>query len=70
MPRLILAAAIVLGCNLAWACKCGSPPDVKKALAEGSAVFVGKVAEVKTGDRTNTVTFVASKGWKGVKAAT
>lgn len=69
MLRFLIGLAIVASGGLVWACKCVPPPEPAEALKASSAVFVGKVTDVKEkeGERHKTVTMVATKGWKGIK---
>ena len=68
MLRFLIGLAIVASGGLVWACDC-VPPEPAEALKASSAVFVGKVTDVKEkeGERHKTVTMVATKGWKGIK---
>jgi hypothetical protein len=64
-------AALVFGVSqTATACSCAPPPGPKKALATASAVFLGKVVEIKRGGGMFgpvQVTFEVKTNYKAVK---
>lgn len=73
-----LAMALVMPKYDAWACSCMEPPPPKIALDQATAVFVGKVIEMKPldpstpesiQDGVNTVLFDVSQAWKGIESA-
>lgn len=68
----LVAAVIVVGApRRAEACSCVQPPPPKKALADSSAVFEGKIVEMVQDKEKHrlTVTFAVSRRWKGAETA-
>ena len=62
-------AGLILAPALAAACSCAPPPPPREALKGSTAVFSGKVVEVKRHDDFRlAVEFAAEESWKGIDA--
>jgi hypothetical protein len=60
---------IALLVRSAAACSCAPPPPPKQALEAATAVFSGKVVEIKPGDQPfapRQVTFTVDRSFKGI----
>jgi hypothetical protein len=63
-------ALVALLPDCASACSCMPPRPTERELARSSAVFAGKVVDLKTGFRTTKVSFRVSEVWKGPERET
>ena len=67
---LVVLGLVALLPDCASACSCMPPPPVERALADSSAVFAGEVIDIEKGPQISSVTFRASKVWKGKQRET
>lgn len=66
---VVSLAGMILAPALASACSCAPPPPPREALKGSTAVFSGKVVEVKRHDEFRfAVVFAAEESWKGIDA--
>lgn len=64
---MILFLFLILTPGMAAGCSCTEPPDPKTALGEATAVFTGRVLQVRpSGEFENAILFRVNASWKGM----
>ena len=67
LARLLGLSALIVGARTGLACSCLPPPPPLEALEQSTAVFVGRVVEIRAADEMRLeVLFEVERSWKGV----
>lgn len=61
---------VIFGAPKVFACSCSEPRSPSEAFQESTAVFTGKVINVRSDDYSRTVQFDVDRAWKGVSQRT
>lgn len=67
---IVLFGSLFGGVSSSYACSCMMPADPLTSMQESDAVFSGKVTQISTGSRQNTISFEVEKNWKGAENST